>query len=70
MLKDNSKIKGVYVDDRMEGRGEMITKDNKVFKQIWTYGVVNEDLTNKKFGCIDRFAAGVNYYSTLVINKL
>ncbi len=69
-MKDGTKIKGVFTDDRMEGRGEMIDKNNVVTKGIYSYGVVNEELTNKQLGCKDKLVGVVSYYTTLVVNKL
>ena len=47
-MKDKTKFKGVIKKNIMAGKGQMITKDGKVINGIWSYGILNEDLTNKK----------------------
>ena len=67
-MKDGTRTKGLYKDDIMEGIRQMITGDGKIVNGIWSYGVMNEDLTYKKIGCKDSLVVGIDHYARLVTN--
>lgn len=70
MTKDKAKIKGVFRNNVMQGKGQMIDKENNVINGIWSYGVVNEDLTNKKLGTKDLIVYRISYYTGWIVSKL
>ncbi len=54
----------------MEGKGQMVTNRGRVINGIYSYGVVNQDLTNKNLGCLDSLTMRIDQYTRQILTKL